>query len=42
LPVIIGRKGVVGFLQAEFTPEEIEGLHNSARIVMETYQQIEG
>lgn len=42
LPVIIGRNGIRGFLQAEFSPEEVEGLHNSAKIVMETYKQIEG
>jgi len=40
LPTIIGRTGVEGFLDAEFTPEEIEGLHRSAGIVLETYKQI--
>lgn len=41
LPAIIGASGVEGFLDAEFTPEEIEGLHTSAKIVLETYAQTE-
>lgn len=41
LPTIIGASGVEGFLDAEFTPEEIEGLHTSAKIVLETYAKTE-
>lgn len=40
LPVIVGRKGVEGFLDVEFTPEELDGLKNSAKIVSDTYAQI--
>ncbi len=41
LPTIIGASGVEGFLDAEFTPEEIEALHTSAKIVLETYAKTE-
>ncbi len=40
LPVILGRKGVEGFLEVEFSAEEIEGLKKSAQIVKDTYAEI--
>jgi len=42
LPAIIGSKGVEGFLDAQFTDAEIEGLRKSAKIIVDTYKEIEG
>ncbi len=40
LPVIVGKDGVEGFLDVHFSPDELEGLRKSARIVADTYREI--
>lgn len=41
VPTIVGRKGVLGHLEFELWPKELQGLQASARALEATYQQIQ-